>query len=184
VSTGRRLSLTPLLAGVLAVAWACGDGSRPTATLTPADTADQVLVSMTHFVTVDGVQRAKVTADTAYFYSPTQTAELRHLRITFYDKQGAETTNLTAHEGTYYWRTGDMEGRGEVRAVTTDGRRLNTAVLRYSQTRNQVSSDSAFVFDGPDRHIEGEGFTSNPEFTDLVATRPTGTGGRFTLPSR
>jgi LPS export ABC transporter protein LptC len=169
---------------VLAAVFACGNGDRPTATLTPADTADQVLINMTHFVTIAGVQRAKVTADTAYFYSSTQSAEMRTVRITFYDTQGAVTTNLTCREGTYRWQTGDMEGRGDVRAVTTDGRTLRTAVLRYSQTRNEVSSDRPFVFDGPNRHIEGAGFTSDPEFRNVTATKPRGTGGEFTLPNR
>lgn len=163
---------------------ACGDGSRPTATITAADTADQILITMTHFVTIEGVQRAKVEADTAYFYQPTQKAELRDVRITFYDPRGAETTNLTAREGTYQWQSGDMEGRGNVRVVTTDGRTLHTEVLRYSQSKNEVSSDRPFVFDAPGRHIEGEGFTSDPEFKNLTAKRPTGTGGQFTLPNQ
>jgi hypothetical protein len=77
-----------------------------------------------------------------------------------------------------------MEGRGNVLAVTTDGRTLRTEVLRYSQTRNEVSSDRAFVFDGPGRHIEGAGFTSDPEFRNVTATKPRGTGGEFTLPNR
>ena len=36
----------------------------------------------------------------------------------------------------------------------------------------------------PDRHIEGEGFVSDPEFKDIVARRPKGTGGQFTLPNQ
>jgi LPS export ABC transporter protein LptC len=181
----RRLSSTLFLHAVAAMlAISCGSDSRPTAAVTPADTADQILINMTHFVTIDGLRRAKVMADTAYFYSPTQTAEMRTVRITFYDPQGAETTNLTCREGTYRWQSGDMEGRGDVRAVTTDGRTLRTEVLRYSQVRNQVSSDRPFVFDAPGRHIEGAGFTSDPEFRNVTATKPRGTGGEFTLPNR
>jgi len=174
--------LAPALA--VALSAACGEGSRPTATITAADTADQILIKMTHFVTIDGIQRAKVDADTAYFYSPTQTAELRKVHITFFDTHGAQTTNLTARQGTYHWQTGDMEGRGDVPALTTDGRSLRTEVLRYSQRKNEVSSDRSFVFDAPNRHIEGDGFTSEPEFKNLTAKRVTGTGGRFTLPNQ
>ena len=32
--------------------------------------------------------------------------------------------------------------------------------------------------------VEGEGFTSDPEFKDVVARRPKGTGGQFTLPNQ
>lgn len=160
------------------------NGARPTATVTAADTADQILVGMSHYVTRAGVTRAHVEADTAYFYSPTQSAELRRVRITFYDVRGTESSTLTAREGTYHWRTGDMEGRGDVVVVTTDGRRLRTEVLRYNQARDEVSSDRPFVFDGPSRHIEGEAFTSDPSFRDVVARRPRGTGGQFTLPDQ
>lgn len=174
----------PLVAAAAVVlALGCGE-ERPTATITAADTADQILIKMTHFITIDGLQRAKVTADTAYFYSPSQSAELRTVHITFYDSHGAVTTNLTSREGTYRWQSDDMEARGDVRAVTTDGRTLRTEVLRYSQTRNEVSSDKDFIFDGPGRHIEGEGFTSDPEFQNVVARKPRGTSGQFTLPNQ
>jgi LPS export ABC transporter protein LptC len=166
------------------VVGACDSGIRPTATITAADTADQVLVTMSHYVTTAGIQRAHVRADTAYMYSPMQTAELRAVHITFYDPRGAETSTLTAREGTYHWRPGDMEARGNVLVVRTDGATLRTEVLRYSQLKNQVSSDKPFVFDEPNRHIEGEGFTSDPDFKAVTAIRPKGTGGQFTLPNQ
>jgi LPS export ABC transporter protein LptC len=177
---GRLLAL----AGVLGATLACRDGSRPTATTTPADAADQVLIGMSHYVTVAGVQRARVRADTAYFYSLTQRAELRNVHITFYRADGAESSTLTAREGTYNWRNGDMEARGNVIVVTTDGRTLRTEQLRYSETKNEVTSDLPFVFDGPTRHIEGEGFTSDLNFKNVVARHPKGTGGQFTLPNQ
>jgi LPS export ABC transporter protein LptC len=177
---GRMLALAGVLGGTLA----CRDGSRPTATTTLADTADQVLIGMSHYVTSGGVQRARVRADTAYFYSPTQSAELHSVHITFYNAGGAESSTLTAREGTYHWRTGDMDARGNVTVVTTDGRTLRTEQLRYSETRKEVTSDVPFVFDGPQRHVEGEGFTSDPDFKNVVARHPKGTGGQFTLPNQ
>jgi len=143
-----------------------------------------VLDSMSHYMTSGGVMRAHVLADTAYFYSPSQTAELRQVHITFYDTRGAQTSTLTSREGTYHWRTGDMEARGSVVVVRTDGATLRTEVIRYSQAKNQVSSDRAFIFDEPTRHIEGEGFTSDPDFKVVTALRPKGTGGKFTLPNQ
>jgi LPS export ABC transporter protein LptC len=163
---------------------ACDSGIKPTATITAADTADQVLLGMSHYVTDDGILRAHLRADTAYFYSATQTAELRGVHITFYDSRGAEMSTLVSREGIYRWRTGDMEARRNVLVVRTDGATLRTEVLRYSQARNQVSSDLPFVFDEPNRHIEGAGFTSDPDFKVVTAIRPKGTGGRFTLPNQ
>jgi LPS export ABC transporter protein LptC len=109
---------------------------------------------------------------------------LRNVHITFYSLAGTETSSLTSREGTYDWRTSDMEARGNVVVVTKDGRNLRTAQMRFNEARNEVSSDGEFVFDSPDRHIEGEGFTSDPEFKNVVAKHPKGTGGGFTLPDQ
>src|SRR3989441_5371095 len=72
------------------VATACETGIKPTATIAAPDSADQVLLGMSHYVTDAGIQRAHVRADTAYFYSPAQTAELRNVHITFYDPRSEE----------------------------------------------------------------------------------------------
>ena len=172
---------------VLAFAFvaACKSGTPITATQAALDSADQVLLGMSHYVTEQGVLRARVRADTAYFYSNTQRAELRNVHVTFYDVAGNPTSTLTSREGTHHWRTGDMEARGNVVVVRDkDGGTMRTEVMDYNQTRNEVSSDQAFVFDGPDRHIEGKGFTSDPEFKKITAKSPHGTGGQFILPSQ
>jgi len=184
-ASARRLCLTVLLDAFAFAVLACGNGVRPTATITAADTADQVLVDMTHYVTHDGVVRARVQADTAFFYQPVQGAEMRTVRITFYDNDGRETSTMSAREGTYHWASGDMEGRGNVVVIgASDGRTLRSDVMRYRRDANEVSSDLPFVFDAPGRHVEGEGFTSDPDFRNVVAKRPRGTGGRFTLPNQ
>ncbi len=154
-TTPRRLFLTLLLDALLGAAVSgCGEGIKPTATIAATDSADQVLIAMSHYVTEQGVQRARVRADTAFFFSPTQSAE------------------------------GNMEARGNVLVVRTDGATLRTEVLRYFQAKNEVSSDKPFVFDEPNRHVEGEGFTSDPDFKVVTAIRPKGTGGKFTLPNQ
>jgi len=164
--------------------FSCKNGTPVTATTAALDSADQVLLGMTHYVTETGVLRARVRADTAYFFSGTQRAEMRNVHVTFYDTQGRSTSTLTAREGTHHWRTGDMEARGNVVVVRgRDGGTLRTEQMFYNQARNEVSSDKAFVFNAPDRHIEGEGFTSDPEFRNITAKRPKGTGGQFILPN-
>jgi LPS export ABC transporter protein LptC len=179
------LSTSFVLTSFVLTSFGCSSGAKPTATVTAADTADQVLIDMTHYVTGDGVVRARVRADSAYFYQPLQIAEMRNVHITFYDTDGRETSTMTAREGTYHWSTGDMEGRGNVIVVGAgDGRTLKSEVMRYSQRGNQVSSDQAFVFDAPGRHVTGDGFVSDPEFRNVTASRPRGTGGHFTLPNQ
>ena len=180
--SARRLFLTILFNVVCA---SCKSGTPVTATQAVLDSADQVLIGMTHYVTDAGVLRARVRGDTAYFYSNTQRAELRNVHVTFYDQMGKPTSTLTSREGTHHWRTGDMEARGNVIVVRDkDGATMKTAVMNYNQVRNEVSSDKSFVWDEPGRHVVGDGFTSDPEFKNISAKRPTGRGGQFTLPNQ
>jgi LPS export ABC transporter protein LptC len=178
----RRLCLTILFNAFLV---SCKSGTPITATQAALDSADQVLIGMSHYVTDAGVLRARVRADTAFFFSGTQSAELRNVHVTFYDAAGLPTSTLTSREGTHHWRTGDMEARGNVVVVRNkDGGTMRTEVMDYNQIRNQVSSDRDFTYDGPDRNIKGKGFTSDPEFKKITAKSPTGTGGQFILPNQ
>jgi len=185
-SLSTPLFSTPLLSTLLLLtSFACSNGAQPSATITAADTADQVLIDMTHYVTNDGVVRARVRADSAFFYQNSQSVAMRNVHITFYDTDGRETSTMSAKEGTYHWATGDMEGRGNVVVVGAgDGRTLKSEVMRYKQATNQVSSDQPFVFDGPGRHAKGQGFTSDPEFRNVTALKLTGTGGHLVLPNQ
>jgi LPS export ABC transporter protein LptC len=163
----------------------CKSGTPVTATQAALDSADQVLIGMSHYVTNEGVLRARVRADTAFFFSGTQQAELRNVHVTFYDAAGLPTSTLTSKEGTHHWRTGDMEARGDVVVVRNkDGGTMRTEVMDYNQLRNEVSSDKRFVWDEPGRHTEGQGFTSDPEFKKITAKRVRGTGGEFILPNQ
>jgi LPS export ABC transporter protein LptC len=154
------------------------------AALEVADSADQLMIKLTTYLTNEGVRQAYLEADTAYVYEGRGQTELKTIRVTFYTLNGVQTSILTAREGTYTLRTGAMEARGDVVVVRTDGARLTTSVLRYDQARNQVSSDRPYVYDGPDRHVEGESFVSDPSFSNITTQRPRGTGGRFTLPGQ
>src|SRR5256886_10323396 len=105
LTSGRRPGVSGPLLALMLVIGACKNGTRVTATQAALDSADQVLIGMTHYVTEAGVLRARVRADTAFFYSGPQRAELRNVHVTFYDTQGRSTSTLTAHEGTHHWRS-------------------------------------------------------------------------------
>ena len=132
-SAGFSLSITLGLLLLLAPL-ACKNGTPVTATQAVLDSADQVLLGMSHYVTESGVLRARVRADTAYFFSNSQRAELRNVHVTFYDLTGKATSTLTSREGTHHWRTGDMEARGNVILIrNSDGATLRTEAMSYSQ---------------------------------------------------
>ena len=183
LTPGRRPGVSSAILALCLVAGACKGGTPVTATQAVLDSADQVLLGMSHYVTESGVLRARVRADTAYFFSNSQRAELRNVHVTFYDVAGKATSTLTSKEGTHHWRTGDMEARGNVFLIrTSDGATLRTEAMSYSQARNEVTSDVAFTFDSPTQHLRGVGFTSDPEFRNVRTKHLTGTGGQLVLP--
>lgn len=168
----------PWLLGVtIAVGLAVGckdDAIRPPVTLIAADTADQVLDSMEHLITIDGVRRTRVIADTAYIYEATQQSRLRVVTVTFYDANGNETSTVTSDSGLYQMRDGSMIAWGHVIAVTPDNRRLRSEELRYDARTKKISSDKRFTYDRADQHLEGNGFTSDPDFRNVVTRQPRG----------
>lgn len=175
--------LLALVAGLLA---GCGEGGvRPTGTVISADTADQTLFSISHYITENGVRRGLVEADTAMLFDQTQEAHLRHLKVTFYDDQGSATSVITADRGVYHWQNGAMEAEGHVVGTSHDGRVLHTPALKYDPPTNKVSTDQHFTVDGGGDHWEGDGFTSDPDFTHIVVQHPTGQeGGSRLLPGQ
>lgn len=157
---------------MLFVTAACSDAGEPPTRLAAPDSADQVLYGMTHNVTIDGVLRARLDADTAYVYQNSQTADLVGVRVEFLSPRGTVSSTITADSGTYDFRGRDMEARGNVVAVTPDGRRLTTSILRYNRRSEEISGPAPFVFDAPDRHLEGSAFTADPEFSNVRAVEP------------
>lgn len=160
---------------------ACSSADQPPTTVVPGSDADQMLFGLSLVVTSDGLIRVVLEADTAYQYEARQVSELRGLTVHFYNNFGERTSTLTAREGTYDWRTEDMEARGDVVATTPDQRRLSTEILIFTMATNEISGSEPFVFTAPDQRLVGESFTSDPAFKNVVALRPSGTLGRLDL---
>lgn len=145
---------------------------RPTQTATAADTADQVLEEMDFNLTTDGVRRTRVVADTAFVYEATQLARLKKVKVTFYDLNGTERSTVVGDSGLYQTRDGSMDAWGHVVGTTPDGKKLTTEQLRYDARKHEISSTKYFQFDKPGQHLEGNGFTSDPEFANVRAGQP------------
>ncbi len=180
----RRRGLGLVLAVVLGAA-ACEDGAQPPiAPANPlADSADQVMWGVRVALTENGVNRARLRADTAFFFDQGTRIELRNVNTTFYDATGQQNAVLTSREGTYTTRAGIVEARKNVVVVSQDGRRLTTEQLRYSPQTDRITSDSAFVLTEPTRRLEGIGFASDPNMNNVQVMRLRGgEGGRINLP--
>ena len=179
MKAARRLALVLAIVG-------CGRGPHnPSAPHNPlADSADQVVFGARSKMTDGGVSKSDLYADTAYFFDDNTRIEMRgHVLVTFFTDVGAKNAVLTSKEGTYNNRTGNMEARGNVVVNTVDGRHLTTPVLRFNQTRNEISSDSSFVTTDSTRRLTGVGFTSDPNMTNIHCFKAcSGLGGQVVLP--
>jgi len=178
VSRGAAVS-AGVLAALVAFGAGCHDtGARPGTIGVAADTADQTLEKVRHYITRDGVRKSLVEADTAYYYEGSQSFELRTVTVTFYGEDGTTTSTLTSREGTYRAMTGAMEGRGNVVVRAADGTRtLRSEKLDYDPGKNQISTDQHYTFDQGGNHLEGDGFTSDPNFQRVTTAKPRGRAG-------
>ena len=177
---GFGWGLSALLA--TSIVAACEDtGAKPTTTVQASDTADQVLVGFSHYVTRDGIRRSRVEADTAFFYEGTQITQLKNVRVVFFDIQGQEGSTLTAKRGTYRWQDGSMEANDKVVVVSPDGRRLTTEALKYDNAANTISTNVPFAFDRGAEHLNGKSFRSDPDFKNVVTDKPSGVAGNGML---
>ena len=182
------MRLAPITLVVTACAFlaAChSDKVAPKVGGTLADSADQVMFGTRFNLTSDGVLRAELQGDTAFFFDDNTRIELSHPDVTFFTTTGAKNAVLTARHGQYRTQSGQMLARGDVVVNSVDGRRLTSPELKYDQNRNEISSDSAFVLTGPDRRLEGIGFRSDPNLQNVrVLNTQSGTTGTLTIPNQ
>lgn len=182
-----RVALLLAMVFITGAASACDDNkATPIVQSTAvADSADQVMYGTKFNLTDNGLSRAELMADTAYFFNDNTRVELRKVEATFFTTSGARDAYLTSKRGTYNSRTGTMTARGNVVIITEEGRRLVTPELKYDQQMNEIASDSAFVLTEPGRRLEGIGFRSDPNMQNVQILRTkSGSTGAVTLPGQ
>ena len=175
-----------LAAAAMTLAAACAEKGKapPVRAVTMADSAEQVLVNIHTLLTVRGVQRGELFADTAYVFDENSRFELRKVRATFNTATGAKDGVMSADRGRYNLHQQVLEGFGNVNIVTNDGKRLTSPQLKYMQGLNEVSSDTSFTLVQQGRTASGVGFKSDPQLTHYTILRAAKAAGSFMLPSQ
>lgn len=135
--------------------------------------ADQVIIGMEHFMTREGLRKAHLLADTAWFLQDSSVVRLRPVEVTFFDDEGQEISDLEARLGFYDMQTNEMEVRGDVvLRARQEFQRLETEHLTYDPRRDEVRSDSAFVLHRSDGVLRGTGLVSDPGLDTVRVARP------------
>ena len=184
---GARLVPCGLLVVALAVG-ACSDvksTAGTTKSIDPIlDSADQVAFGFRTLVTDAGLLRAEVFADTALFLEQNTRISLRVVHGEFFGATGAKEATLTAKLGNLDTRSNILEAWGDVVITSVDGRVLKSPMVRYQQSSNQVSSDSAFILTEPGaKEISGIGFRTDPSLNAVQVLKVrSGRGGTVRVP--
>lgn len=152
----------------------CGDSGEPPLVaedvLSLNEEANQVVFGLEHWVTSEGIRRARVEADTAFFIEDRAQVELRVMRVVFFDVAGDTTSILTSERGTYYWNTQDMVAEQDVVVVNPrDGSRIETTVLNYNRAEDRIWGDQpAKMWRSDGTVLEGTSFETNSRMDDVI----------------
>jgi LPS export ABC transporter protein LptC len=182
----RRLLIVSAIAA-LAVAGCSSQNTKPLAKggVSLADSAEQVLFNMRSLLTDKGIQRGELFADSAYIFDDNTRIELRKVRATFNTSTGMKDGTMTGDRGRYDLRQQVLEGFGHVVITTNDGKRLTSPHVRYTQSINEVSSDSAFTMVEADgNQVSGVGFRADPQLRRVQVLKGGRGRGSFTLPGQ
>ncbi len=171
----RRGSILLGLAVLAGASGACSRGPQAgtgEATASVLDSADQVAFGFRTLVTDGGLLRAEVFADTALFLDQNTRVSLRTVHGDFFGATGAKEATMTARVGNLNSRAGVLEAWGNVVITSVDGRVLKSPMIRYIQSQNQVTSDSAFVLTEPgSKEVRGIGFKADPNLNAVEILR-------------
>ena len=176
-----------LLVAIVTLAGCSRQGTAPPVQqgVSLADSAEQVMFNVRSLLTNEGIQRGEMFADSAYIFDDNTRFELRKVRATFNTVTGVKDGTMRGDRGRYNLREQVLEGFGNVVITTNDGKRLTSPHVRYSQSLNQVSSDSAFTMVEADgNRISGVGFRADPQLNNVVVLKGARGRGSFTLPGQ
>lgn len=141
--------------------------------------AEQVAIGVRHILTSDGVLRARLQADTAFFLEEESLVRFRGVRVYFFGEIGEQVSVLTAENGVINLQTEDMEATGEVVVVDREqSERLETDALEYHAASDELRSDVDFTFYRGSNTIRGQGFVSDPGLDTVHVTRPSAVTSR------
>ena len=157
------------IAAVAAAAGACRKTSQPpvAADVALSDSADQIIFDGRFFVTQSGVNRGTMRADTIFVFNDNSKYLLRQVTGEFNTETGAPNGTIRADQGTYDRRIRILDGFGNVVVTSTEGDRLTSNHLRYRESADEISSDSAYTIVRKGDVSRGIGFRSDPNLRDF-----------------
>ena len=158
-----------IVAAALVAASGCRKATRPPVAgeVALSDSADQIIFDGRFFATKSGVRTGVMRADTIYIFNDNSKFLLRQITGEFSTETGAPNGTIRADHGTYDRRTRILDGYGNVVVTSTEGNRLTSNHLRYTEAADEISSDSAYTIIRKGDTSRGVGFRSDPNLRDF-----------------
>lgn len=101
-----------------------------------------------------------------------------NLNVDFYNRLGKHTSTLKADSALVREKVRLLQGFGNVRIVTDDGRTLESPHLAWDDAGRSITTDSLVTITRGEDVMKGYGFASDPELTRIRLRRQV--SGRIT----
>lgn len=111
-------------------------------------------------------------------YSDQDSAWAYKLDVDFFNRLGKHTSTLNADSALIREKVRLLEGFGNVRIVTDDGRTLESSHLAWDDAGRLITTDSLVTITRGEDVMKGYGFSSDPELTRIRLRRQV--SGRIT----
>lgn len=151
-----------LLAGACVAAAGCNGLPRANPISSRQDLPDQEVTDFVLTETDAGRPQWTLYSKWAATYTAKNIVVARDIRVDFFDDKGVRSSELTAREGEIQQLTRDMTARGNVVLKTTEGTRMTTEELFFSNSRQLITSDKLVRVERDGDALEGVGFSSDP----------------------
>lgn len=137
--------------------------------------ADQVMFGVQYDIKDMGTLRARLLADTAFVWEDSAKALFKPVKLDLYDDNGRRTAHLTSKEGVLYSEKNEMVAIGNVVLTSVENeRQILTEELFYNGASGELWSNVRSVMIDKEGRVEGTGFRTNREMTDVEVFGSTG----------
>ncbi|MEZ4854464.1 LPS export ABC transporter periplasmic protein LptC [Flavobacterium sp.] len=97
------------------------------------------------------------------------------IKVVMYNEEGAITTTITSNYAISYSKTDIIDLQGNVKIVSSDGKKMETEQLYYDQKNEWFFTEKFFKFtDANGRYLQGPGVDFNKDFTIFNMQKSTG----------
>ena len=132
-------------------------------------------------ILINSDERETVQAQADYsaqYENPREVVFYGHVRLDFFDEDGAHSSLMTADTGRIDDQTHLFVARGNVVVTSDSGMTLSSSRLTWNEQEKSIYTDQPIVLTTRTDTLYGVGFESDARLENWVITRPTGVSYR------